>query len=84
MSTTSDNPKPFNLYKALEPNAGVSTHIDNRNAAEISTAISLKRIADALEIIAAKPAIDPEELGRQINTAIVEGGYTIARHMRGL
>jgi hypothetical protein len=50
---------------------------------EISQAISLKRIADALEKIAAKPAIDPEELGRQINTAIVERGYTIARHMRG-
>lgn len=48
-----------------------------------SQAISLKRIADALEKIAAKPDVDFEELGRQINTAIVEGGYTISRHMRG-
>lgn len=78
------NLEGFNLYKALEPGAGVSTHIDNRHAAEISVAISLKRIADALEILAAKPTIDPEEIGRQINTGIVEAGYTISRHMKGL
>jgi triphosphoribosyl-dephospho-CoA synthetase len=77
MSTTSD--RPFNLYKALEPNAGVSTHIDNRYAAEISTAISLQRIADALEIIAAKPAIDPQE----IYNAISEAGFAVARNIRG-
>jgi hypothetical protein len=75
MSTTSE---PFNLYKALEPNAGVSTHIDNRNAAEISTAISLKRIADALEIMAAKPAIDNDAIYR----AISEAGFAVLQHMR--
>lgn len=62
------------------PEAGLEGHTKRL---EISRTISLKRIADALEKIAEKPTVDPEELGRQINTAIVEGGYTIARHMRG-
>jgi hypothetical protein len=62
------------------PEAGLEGQVKRL---EISRTISLKRIADALEKIAEKPTIDPEELGRQINTAIVEGGYTIARHMRG-
>jgi hypothetical protein len=76
MSTTS------RWYDQVEHYEGVS--FDGfKTILDKSQAISLKRIADALEIIAAKPPIDPEELGRQINTAIVEGGYTIARHMRG-
>ena len=69
-------------YDQVERFEGISADNPNSIPAK-SQAISLKRIADALEIIAAKPSIDPEELNRQINTAIVEGGYTIARHMRG-
>lgn len=44
-----------------------------------SQAISLKRIADSLEKIAAKPAIDPHE----IYTAISEAGFAVARNIRG-
>jgi hypothetical protein len=48
-----------------------------------SAAISLKRIADALEVIAAKPTIDPHDLCHGINTAISEAGYAVLRNSRG-
>jgi hypothetical protein len=44
-----------------------------------SQAISLKRIADSLEKIAARPAIDPQE----IYSALTEAGYAVARNIRG-
>lgn len=48
-----------------------------------SAAISLKRIADALEVIAAKPTLDPHELQHSIHTAISEAGYAVTRNLRG-
>jgi hypothetical protein len=71
MSTTST------WYDQVEVYQGVSTD----NAAAIlnkSQAISLKRIADALEIIAAKPAIDNDAIYR----AISEAGFAVLQHMR--
>jgi len=44
-----------------------------------SQAISLKRIADSLEKIAARPAIDPQE----IYNALTEAGYAVTRNIRG-
>jgi hypothetical protein len=48
------------------------------NLAAKSQAVSLKRIADALEVIAAKPAIDNDAIYR----AISEAGFAVLQHMR--
>lgn len=48
-----------------------------------SQAISLRRIADALEAIAAKPAIDPTDIERARINGLTEGFFNGARILKG-
>lgn len=70
----------MSMKDRLEPGLEIESRT---TAAALSQAISLRRIADALEAIAAKPAIDPADIERALINGVTEGCFNAARILKG-